>query len=105
MSTYEHIKAREFTLDGGRYRTDTSWLLAADEKKEIFLYRAHNSIYFVHKEGVNDSFESLSIDDALSLYHELPMKFESSRVNAFPSYYGGIGLDTHTRYDYENEEA
>lgn len=107
MNTHEQIKALEFIIDDERYRTDTSWLLAADENKGIYLYRAHNSNYFVHRQGAEDSFEILSLDDALSLYKKLPMKkpmkYESSSINAFPSE-EGIGIDTPVRYDYIDEE-
>ena len=107
MTVHEHIKALEFIIDHERYRTDTSWLLAADENKGIYLYRAHNSNYFVHREGAEDSFELLSLDDALALYNQLPKKqprkYESSTVNAFPSD-EGIGIDTPVRYDYIDED-
>ena len=105
MAAHEKTHMREFTLEGVRYRTDTSWLLAADKKKRIFLYRAHNSNYFLHSEGERDSFKLLCIDDAISVYHELPLKFEPSQANAFPSVYGGIGLATPTRYDYEEQDV
>lgn len=105
MATHEQTRTREFTLDGVRYRTDASWLLASDKKKGIFLYRAHNSNYFLYSEGEKDPFKLLCADDARSLYHELSVKLEPSQVNAFPSFYGGIGLDTPTRYDYEEQDA
>ena len=107
MTNQEHINVLEFMIEGERYRTDTSWLLAADEHKGIYLYRAHNSNYFVYREGAEDPFELLSSDDALSLYNQLPKKqprkYESSSVNAFPSK-EGIGIDTPVRYDYIDED-
>ncbi|KAF3999530.1 hypothetical protein [Glaciimonas immobilis] len=84
-------------VDGERYRTDTSYLLASDEKS-TFLFRASNSNYFVQRESGKDSLEVLSPLDAEKLYKELPKKSQGL-VASFPRNHGGIGMDTSTSYD------
>lgn len=84
-------------VDGERYRTDTSYYLAGDDKG-TFLLRALNSNYFVQREDGKDSIEVLSPADAEKLYNQLPIK-QQSLVASFPRNHGGVGMDTPTKYD------
>jgi hypothetical protein len=89
-------------IDGERYRTAVSWPLA-DDGKEVFLFRALNSNYFVQRHGDEDTMEVLPADKAEELYHELPHKHQSL-VAAFPKGHGGVGMDTTSSYDDDFEK-
>ena len=91
-------KNMDVTVDGEHYRTDTSNLLASDEKAGVFLFRALNSNYFVQSQGKKDTLEVLTIQGAEALYQKLPKK-NQTLVASFPKFHGGIGLDTATSYD------
>ena len=91
-------KNMNVVVDGERYRTDTSNLLASDETAGVFLFRALNSNYFVQKHGKKDTLEVLNIQGAEALYQKLPEK-NQTLVAAFPKYHGGVGMDTPTSYD------
>lgn len=97
---FDQVKPKKLdqVVDGERYRTDLGRLLAADETKKLFLFRALNSNYFL-QDDKQETIEVLSDVKAEELYRTLPMKFERSLAAAFPSRYGGVGLDTATRYD------
>lgn len=99
MQVHEPEIRIEINNYDAQYWTDISWLLAADEINQIYLYRVYTSNYFVYKKNPRNTFKLLTANDALSLYISLPEKHEHSKENAFPNYYGGIGLNTNTRYD------
>ncbi len=69
------------------YRTDTSKLLAYDDKKNRYLFRALNSICFVQNDN-NESIEILEMDEAEKLWRELPDKNNSNINDAFPRFIG-----------------
>ena len=98
------IKPKNLTIDvdGERYRTATSYLLA-DDGKSIFLFRALNSNYFVQRQAKADTIEVLPHEKAEKLFHELPHKHQSV-VSAFPRWHGGVGMDTTSAYDDEDEK-
>jgi hypothetical protein len=95
-------KSLNEVVDGERYRTALSWLLA-DDGEAVFLFRALNSNYFVQREGEKDTIEVLTADRAEELYRELPNKHQSL-VAAFPREHGGVGMDTASSYDDEDEK-
>jgi hypothetical protein len=84
-------------VDGERYRTATSWLLA-DDDATTFLFRSLNSGYFVQRPGDPDELQPLTATDALALYRQLPFRHEDVTA-AFPRTTGGVGMDTPTRWD------
>jgi hypothetical protein len=100
----KEVKPKTLTMeiDGERYRTAVSHLLADDGKK-TFLFRALNSNYFVQREGATDAMEVLSHEQAEELYHQLSHKHQSV-VSAFPKWHGGVGMDTPSAYDDEDEK-
>ena len=71
------------------YRTDTSTLLAYDEDKNKYLFRALNSNFFVQIDN-NESIEILEMDRAEELWHELPVKYISNIIAAFPKVLGDV---------------
>ncbi len=89
-------------VDGERYRTSVSWLLA-DDGESTFLLRALNSNYFVQREGEQDTIEVLPELKALELYRQLPNKHQTL-VASFPRSQGGVGMDTESSYDDEDEK-
>ena len=81
------------------YRTDTSSLLAYDNNKQRYLFRALNSNYFVQSDE-NESIEVMEMDEAERVYESMPVKYITNIVAAFPKYHGGVGMDTYTNlYD------
>ena len=70
------------------YRTDTSTLLAYDESKNKYLFRALNSVCFIQNDN-NESIEILKMDKAEELWHQLPIKNISNIYEAFPKFLGG----------------
>jgi hypothetical protein len=91
-------KNMNVVVDGERYRTDTSNILASDEKAGVFLYRALNSNYFVQRHGKKDMLEVMPMKAAEALYNKLPKKHQTL-VASFPKLHGGVGMDTATSYD------
>jgi hypothetical protein len=57
------IKNLSEVINGERYRTAVSYLLA-DDGEETYLFRALNSNYFVQHQGEEDSMEVLSAEKA-----------------------------------------
>jgi len=95
-------KKMDELVDGERYRTSLARLIASDGES-IFLFRALNSNYFVQRQGEEDELEVLPQGEAEKLYAALPEKHQGE-VNAFPrGQHGGVGLDTETIYDDEDE--
>ncbi len=88
-------------VDGERYRTALARLIASDDEA-VFLFRANNSDYFVQRHGERDELEVLPSDEAEKLYAALPEKHQGV-VNAFPKSRGGVGFDTETVFDDEEE--
>ncbi len=84
-------------VEGERYRTATSWLLADDDDR-TFLFRSLNSGYFVQRTGEPDQLEPLTAGQAQVLYRQLPCQHEDVTA-AFPRGNGGVGMDTATRWD------
>lgn len=95
-------KALNVVVTGERYRSALSHLVASDDGG-TFLFRALNSNYFVQREGETDTIDVLSQPDAEKLYRELPNQIQSF-VAAFPKGNGGVGMDTPSRYDDEDEK-
>ncbi|MEA2384026.1 MAG: hypothetical protein QOH72_3997 [Solirubrobacteraceae bacterium] len=95
-------KSLNQVVNGERYRSAVSYLIA-DDGSETFLFRALNSNYFVQREGDTDMIEVLSQQDAERLYGELPNRHQSV-VAAFPKGHGGVGMDTPSAYDDEDEK-
>ena len=94
-----NYKKIQKVVDTKTYRTDTSTLLAYDEDKNIYLFRALNSNYFVQND-TDESIEVLEIDAAEKFYKSLRNKHITNIVVAFPKYHGAIGMDTYTNlYD------
>ncbi len=91
-------KSMNEVVDGERYHTDTSNILASDEKEGVFLFRALNSNYFVQRQGKKESLEVLPMQAAEALYKTLPKKHQTL-VASFPKLHGGVGMDTVTSYD------
>lgn len=85
-------------IEGERYHTALSQLLAYDKAKQTYLFRALNSEYFVQTD-TDEKIELLSDVDAEELYKQLPSKRELSLQAAFPRRHGGVGMATPTRYD------
>lgn len=102
--TKSAVKPKSLTIevDGERYRTAVSYLLA-DDGGSTFLFRALNSNYFVQRQGRTDTIEVLPHDEAEDLFHELPHKHQSI-VSAFPRWHGGVGMDTPSAYDDADEK-
>ena len=98
------IKPKSLTIevDGERYRTAVSYLLA-DDGQSTFLFRALNSNYFVQRQGKTDTIEVFPHDQAEALFVELPYKRQSI-VSAFPKWHGGVGMATPSSYDDEDEK-
>lgn len=98
------VKPKSLTIeiDGERYRTSVSYLLA-DDGESTFLFRALNSNYFVQRQGKADTIEVLPHDNAEELFHALPHRHQSV-VSAFPQWHGGVGMDTPSAYDDEDEK-
>ncbi len=88
-------------VDGERYRTALARLIASDGEA-VFLFRANNADYFVQRHGAEDELEVLPADEAAKLYAALPEKHQGI-VNAFPRDQGGVGFDTESIYDDEEE--
>jgi hypothetical protein len=95
-------KSLTIEVDGERYRTALSHLLA-DDGESTFLLRALNSNYFVQRQSETDTIEVLSHEKAEELYHQLPHKHQSI-VSAFPKWHGGVGMDTPSAYDDDDEK-
>jgi hypothetical protein len=95
-------KSLNQVVNGERYRSAVSYLIA-DDGSETFLFRALNSNYFVQREGDTDMIEVLSQQEAERLYGELPNRHQSV-VAAFPKGHGGVGMDTPSAYDDEDEK-
>ena len=88
----------EKTIKGESYYTALAQLLACDERKKVYLFRALNSNYFVQ----DDKAETIKLLDefkAERLYFDLPTKLESNVQAAFPRTHGGVGMETTTRFD------
>lgn len=85
-------------VDGERYRTDLSYLLASNEAEGKFLYRSISSLYFLQTHGSKDTLQPLSIEDAEVIYDQMPAKHQSL-IASFPKKHGGVGMDTPTKYD------
>ena len=98
------VKPKTLTIDvdGERYRTGVSYLLA-DDGENTFLFRALNSNYFVQRQGTTDTIEVLPHEMAEALFDKLPHKHQSV-VSAFPKWHGGVGMDTPSAYDDEDEK-
>lgn len=96
------FKRMSVTVGGETYRTALARLLASDADGGVYLFRAHNADYFVQRHGERDELEVLSPTEARELYEELPEKHQPP-VNAFPRQLGGVGLDTETPFDDEEE--
>lgn len=90
------------TVDGQRYRTVLSYLLA-DDGEATYLFRAHNSNFFVQRDGPMSVIDTIAQAQAESLYHQMENKYQTF-VAAFPKGNGGIGECTATRYDDEDEK-
>ena len=90
-----NYKTLQQVADSETYRTDTSTLLAYDESKKQYLFRALNSNYFVQKDDA-ESIEVMSMDEAEKVYESMPVKHITNIVAAFPKYHGGVGMDTFT---------
>ncbi len=88
-------------IDGERYRTALSYLLA-DDGTGTFLYRALNSNYFVQRQGDRNTVDTLGQAQAEEMYQRLPNK-QQSFVAAFPKGNGGVGLNTVSSYDDDDE--
>jgi hypothetical protein len=88
-------------IDGERYRTALSFLLA-DDGKGTFLYRALNSNYFVQRQGDHSAIDVLPHAQAQEMYLRLPNKHQDL-VAAFPKGNGGVGMDTTSSYDDDDE--
>lgn len=95
-------KSLNMEVDGERYRSALSHLIASDGEK-TYLFRALNSNYFVQKEGKKDTIKVLPQADAEKLYKKLPSRHQSF-VSAFPKGHGGVGMDTPSSYDDEDEK-
>ncbi len=93
----DKLQKLSVVIDGERYRTATSWLLA-DDGDQTFLFRSLNSAYFVQHPGDPDWIEALSAAAAQVLYDQLPNQREAVSA-AFPRGNGGVGMDTATRWD------
>ena len=88
----------EKTIKGESYYTALAQLLACDERKKVYLFRALNSNYFVQ----DDKAETIKLLDefkAERLYFDLPIKLEGNIQEAFPRTHGGVGMETATRFD------
>lgn len=95
-------KSLNMEVKGERYRSALSHLVASDGE-DTFLFRALNSNYFVQREGESDTIEVLSQADAEKLYRELS-EHHQSFVSAFPKGNGGVGMDTPSAYDDDDEK-
>jgi hypothetical protein len=95
-------KSLNQVVNGERYRSALSYLIASDEK-ETFLFRALNSNYFVQREGETDTIEVLPQEQAEELYAQLPARHQSVTA-AFPKGHGGVGMDTPSAYDDDDEK-
>jgi hypothetical protein len=95
-------KSLNQVVNGERYRSAVSYLIA-DDGSATFLFRALNSNYFVQRQGDTDTIEVLGQQDAERLYGELPNRHQSV-VAAFPKGHGGVGMDTPSAYDDEDEK-
>jgi hypothetical protein len=93
----DKLQRLNVVVDGERYRTATSWLLA-DDADRTFLFRSLNSAYFVQRPGDPDQIEPLTPTAAQALYDQLPYRHEEVTA-AFPRGNGGVGMDTATRWD------
>lgn len=91
-------KSLDQEVNGERYRTALSYLLAYDDSKKLFLFRALNSDYF-KQDDKKGKIIALTDDEAEELYKKLPVKVEASLVAAFPRRHGGVGLATPTCHD------
>lgn len=89
-------------IDGERYRTVLSFLLA-DDGRGSFLFRALNSNYFVQRQGDRSWIDVLPAAQAQEMYQRMPNKHQGL-VAAFPRNNGGVGLDTTSSYDDEDEK-
>lgn len=88
-------------IDGERYRTALSFLLA-DDGQGTFLFRALNSNYFVQRQGERNVIDTLRQPQAEEMYRRLPNKHQNF-VAAFPRGNGGIGIGTASAYDDDDE--
>jgi hypothetical protein len=94
-------KSLNQVVNGERYRSAVSYLIA-DDGERTFLFRALNSNYFVQREGDEDVIEVLTQPAAEELYGQLSNRHQSM-VAAFPKGHGGVGMDTPSAYDDEDE--
>jgi hypothetical protein len=94
-------KSLNQVVNGERYRSAVSYLIA-DDGERTFLFRALNSNYFVQREGDEDVIEVLPQPAAEELYGQLANRHQSL-VAAFPKGHGGVGMDTPSAYDDEDE--
>jgi hypothetical protein len=77
--------------------------LLADDGESNYLFRALNSKYFVQREGSVDILEVLPQHEAERLFNDLPRKHQSL-VAAFPKGHGGVGMNTPSAYDDDDEK-
>ena len=91
-------KSMNEIIDGERYCTDLSYLIASDESEGTFLFRSISSLYFMQTHGAKDTLQPLSIEDAEAVYERMPMKHQTL-IASFPKKHGGVGMDTPTKYD------
>ncbi len=89
-------------IDGERYRTALSHLLA-DDGKGTFLFHALNSNYFVQRQGDRSTIDTLRQAQAEEMYQRLPNRHQTF-VAAFPKGNGGVGMDTASSYDDDEKE-
>lgn len=91
------------TLDGQRYRTALSYLLA-DDGGNTYLYRANNSNYFVQRDGPTTVIDTVRQAQAEGMYRRMVNKHRTFR-EAFPRGNGGIDTVTPTMYDAADEKS
>jgi len=94
-------KKLNMVVGGERYRTGASYLIA-DDGATTYLFRALNSKYFVQRQGETDTIDVLPPAEAERIYNELPHKHQSL-VAAFPKTHGGVGMNTPSAYDDDDE--
>jgi NACalpha-BTF3-like transcription factor len=95
-------KSLNEVVDGERYRTGLSRLLA-DDGEGTFLLRALNSNYFVQREGEQDTIDVVPEQKAVEIFQELPNKHQTLAA-AFPRSQGGIGMETEHLFPSKEDE-
>lgn len=88
-------KIQQSVINTETHRTDTSTLLAYDQSKNEFLFRALNSNYFVQNDD-EESIKIMAMDEAEKVYESMLVRHIENIVAAFPKYHGGVGMDTYT---------